>query len=157
MYKTLFLTVQIFHKVVIMILALSLLFELRTLNNHSKISIPEGIRKPKTPKEVKDFRNNIEVLDNFPYFLIRWSRRSKFLGSLELMKHGDAEVPWHLIAIAIFFTLIKLPGPYYPYWGRILIPQFANGVLLRALWLQSPFQWKRKFSLMKILENQTVL
>ncbi|KAI4295614.1 hypothetical protein L6164_035640 [Bauhinia variegata] len=46
----------------------------------------------------------------------------------------DAEVPWHLIAIAIFFTLIKLPGPYYPYWGRILIPHFANGVLWRTLW-----------------------
>lgn len=45
-----------------------------------------------------------------------------------------AEVPWHLIAIAIFFTLIKLPGPYYPYWGRILIPHFVNGVLLRTLW-----------------------
>ncbi|KAK7310396.1 hypothetical protein RJT34_07879 [Clitoria ternatea] len=46
----------------------------------------------------------------------------------------DAEVPWHLIAIAIFFTLIKLPGPYYPYWGRIFIPHVANGVLWRTLW-----------------------
>ncbi|KAF7840876.1 myb proto-oncogene protein [Senna tora] len=46
----------------------------------------------------------------------------------------DAEVPWHLIVIAILFTLIKLPGPYYPYWGRILIPHFTNGVLLRTLW-----------------------
>ncbi|GMI78804.1 hypothetical protein HRI_001549700 [Hibiscus trionum] len=47
----------------------------------------------------------------------------------------DAEIPWHLIAIAIFFTLIKLPGPYYPYWGRIFIPHIANGALLRTLWL----------------------
>ncbi|KAK9033735.1 hypothetical protein V6N11_049920 [Hibiscus sabdariffa] len=45
----------------------------------------------------------------------------------------DAEIPWHLIAIAIFFTLIKLPGPYYPYWGRIFIPHIANGALLRTL------------------------
>ncbi|KAJ8530111.1 hypothetical protein K7X08_036946 [Anisodus acutangulus] len=28
----------------------------------------------------------------------------------------NAEVPWHLIAIGVFFTLLKLPGPYYPYW-----------------------------------------
>lgn len=46
----------------------------------------------------------------------------------------DAEVPWHLIGIAILFTLIKLPGPYYPYWGRILIPHFTNGALLRTIW-----------------------
>ncbi|KAA0031273.1 uncharacterized protein E5676_scaffold13G00260 [Cucumis melo var. makuwa] len=39
----------------------------------------------------------------------------------------DLEVPWHLITIAIFFTLIKLPGPYFPYWGRIFIPHLANG------------------------------
>ncbi|KAJ9152931.1 hypothetical protein P3X46_026436 [Hevea brasiliensis] len=54
----------------------------------------------------------------------------------------DAEVPWHLIAIAIFFTLIKLPGPYYPYWGRIFIPQVANGVLWRTLW--SALLWYRR-------------
>ncbi|KAJ9704947.1 hypothetical protein PVL29_003142 [Vitis rotundifolia] len=54
----------------------------------------------------------------------------------------DAEVPWHLIAIAIFFTLLKLPGPYYPYWGRIFIPHFANGGLLRTLW--SVFLWYRR-------------
>ncbi|KAL8144129.1 hypothetical protein V2J09_017161 [Rumex salicifolius] len=46
----------------------------------------------------------------------------------------DAEAPWHLFAIATFFILLKLPGPYYPYWGRILIPHFANGGLLRTLW-----------------------
>ncbi|GMJ00556.1 DELAYED PALE-GREENING1, embryo defective 1273 [Hibiscus trionum] len=54
----------------------------------------------------------------------------------------DAEVPWHLIAIAIFFTLLKLPGPYYPYWGRIFIPHIANGALLRILWLM--FMWYRR-------------
>lgn len=54
----------------------------------------------------------------------------------------DAEVAWHLIAIAIFFTLLKLPGPYYPYWGRIFIPHFANGGLLRTLW--SVFLWYRR-------------
>ncbi|KAJ4716385.1 hypothetical protein OWV82_011410 [Melia azedarach] len=54
----------------------------------------------------------------------------------------DAEVPWHLIAIAMFFTLLKLPGPYYPYWGRIFIPHFANGALLRTLWFG--IVWYRK-------------
>ncbi|KAK9286710.1 hypothetical protein L1049_015113 [Liquidambar formosana] len=54
----------------------------------------------------------------------------------------DAEVPWHVIAIAIFFTLLKLPGPYYPYWGRIFIPHFANGGLFRTLWFA--FLWCRR-------------
>ncbi|WZZ60092.1 hypothetical protein YC2023_060199 [Brassica napus] len=51
----------------------------------------------------------------------------------------EAEVPWHLIAMMMFFTLIKLPGPYYPYCGRLFVPHFANGVLFRALW--SMFFW----------------
>ncbi|XP_008454906.2 uncharacterized protein LOC103495211 [Cucumis melo] len=54
----------------------------------------------------------------------------------------DLEVPWHLITIAIFFTLIKLPGPYFPYWGRIFIPHLANGGLVRTLW--SFFLWFRR-------------
>ncbi|VVB00594.1 unnamed protein product [Arabis nemorensis] len=54
----------------------------------------------------------------------------------------EAEVPWHLIAMTMFFTLIKLPGPYYPYWGRLLVPHFANGVLFRSLW--SMFFWYKK-------------
>lgn len=54
----------------------------------------------------------------------------------------DAEVPWHLIVIAIFFILLKLPGPYYPYWGRILIPHFANGGLVMSLW--DAFWWYRR-------------
>ncbi|CAA3025028.1 uncharacterized protein LOC111394552 [Olea europaea subsp. europaea] len=54
----------------------------------------------------------------------------------------NAEVPWHLVAIALFFTLLKLPGPYYPYWGRIFIPHFANGGLSRILWFA--FLWYRK-------------
>ncbi|CAI0447016.1 unnamed protein product [Linum tenue] len=54
----------------------------------------------------------------------------------------DAEVPWHLIAIAAFFALIKLPGPYYPFWGRIFIPHMANGVLWRTLWFG--FMWNRR-------------
>ncbi|XP_010255109.1 PREDICTED: uncharacterized protein LOC104595869 [Nelumbo nucifera] len=53
-----------------------------------------------------------------------------------------AEIPWHLVAMAVFFTLLKLPGPYYPYWGRILIPHFANGGLLRILWFT--ILWYRK-------------
>ncbi|WCJ33781.1 embryo defective 1273 [Euphorbia peplus] len=54
----------------------------------------------------------------------------------------DAEVPWHLISIAVFFTLIKLPGPYYPFWGRIFIPHLANGVLWRTAW--STILWSRR-------------
>ncbi|KAI7725141.1 hypothetical protein M8C21_021797 [Ambrosia artemisiifolia] len=53
----------------------------------------------------------------------------------------DAKVPWHLYANMLFFTLIKLPGPYYPYWGRIFIPHFANGGLFRTLWFL--FLWYR--------------
>ncbi|XP_060168291.1 uncharacterized protein LOC132599083 [Lycium barbarum] len=54
----------------------------------------------------------------------------------------NAEVPWHLIGIGIFFTLLKLPGPYYPYWGRIFIPHIANGALFRTLWFA--FLWYRR-------------
>ncbi|KAM5549123.1 hypothetical protein ABKV19_000512 [Rosa sericea] len=54
----------------------------------------------------------------------------------------DAEVPWHLFVMAIFFTLLKLPGPYYPFWGRIIIPHIANGGLLRTLWFA--FLWYRR-------------
>ncbi|KAG5076169.1 hypothetical protein JHK82_054864 [Glycine max] len=61
----------------------------------------------------------------------------------------DSEVPWHLIAIAIFFTLIKLPGPYYPYWVRIIIPHFANGVLLRTLLFA--ILWYRRPKALKML------
>ncbi|CAN4107646.1 unnamed protein product [Withania somnifera] len=54
----------------------------------------------------------------------------------------NAEVPWHLIAIGLFFTLLKLPGPYYPYWGRIFVPHLANGALFRTLWFA--FLWYRR-------------
>ncbi|CAN8302931.1 unnamed protein product [Cochlearia groenlandica] len=54
----------------------------------------------------------------------------------------DAEVPWHLIVMMMLFTLVKLPGPYYSYWGRLVIPHFANGVLFRSLW--SMFFWYKK-------------
>ncbi|CAI9104392.1 OLC1v1003054C2 [Oldenlandia corymbosa var. corymbosa] len=54
----------------------------------------------------------------------------------------NARVPWHLVAVAIFFTLLKLPGPYYPYWGRLFIPHLANGALFRALWFA--FLWYRR-------------
>ncbi|XP_010908382.1 uncharacterized protein [Elaeis guineensis] len=59
--------------------------------------------------------------------------------SSDLKKGG---FPWHLLLIAIFFTLLKLPGPYYPYWGRLLIPHFANGGLWRTVWLA--LMWYRR-------------
>lgn len=43
--------------------------------------------------------------------------------------------PWHLLAMASFFSLIKVSGPYYPYWGRIFLPHFANGGLWQTIWL----------------------
>ncbi|KAG6492718.1 uncharacterized protein LOC122000161 [Zingiber officinale] len=54
----------------------------------------------------------------------------------------EGETPWHLFLIASFFTLLKLPGPYYPYLGRLLIPHFANGGLCMSFWLI--FMWYRR-------------
>ncbi|XXG63111.1 hypothetical protein AAC387_Pa05g1370 [Persea americana] len=53
------------------------------------------------------------------------------------------EFPWHLLSIAIFFILLKLPGPSFPYWARIFVPHFANGGLWRMLgftilWYRKP-------------------
>ncbi|KAG9440745.1 hypothetical protein H6P81_020910 [Aristolochia fimbriata] len=52
------------------------------------------------------------------------------------------EFPWHLLLMALFFTLLKLPGPYYPYWARMFVPHFANGGLWRTLWFT--FLWYRR-------------
>lgn len=54
--------------------------------------------------------------------------------------------PWHLLLITMFFALLKLPGPYYPYWARLVIPHFANGGLWRSVWLILS-QYKRTRSL----------
>ncbi|KAF5197561.1 embryo defective [Thalictrum thalictroides] len=54
----------------------------------------------------------------------------------------ERDFPWHLVAVAVIFILLKLPGPYYPYWGRIFIPHFANGGLLRSLWFA--LMWYRR-------------
>lgn len=43
--------------------------------------------------------------------------------------------PWHLLAIALIFSFMKVLGPFYPYWGRILLPHFANGGLWQTIWL----------------------
>ncbi|CAL9175091.1 unnamed protein product [Musa hybrid cultivar] len=56
------------------------------------------------------------------------------------LKEGG--LPWHLLLIASFFALLKLPGPSYPYWGRLLIPHLANGGLWRTIWLI--FMWYRR-------------
>ncbi|KAG0497140.1 hypothetical protein HPP92_001608 [Vanilla planifolia] len=48
-------------------------------------------------------------------------------------KLQEEECPWHLLVAAISFILLKLPGPYYPYWGRLLIPHFANGGLWKTV------------------------
>lgn len=83
-------------------------------------------------------------LNNSFYNCFSWNRVAslKFFLFYYPPFFQDLEVPWHLITIAIFFTLIKLPGPYYPYWGRIFIPHMANGGLFRTLW--SLFLWFRR-------------
>ncbi|KAG8364290.1 hypothetical protein BUALT_Bualt19G0113100 [Buddleja alternifolia] len=68
--------------------------------------------------------------------------RNSALESSPYLKLQYAEVPWHLIGVLVFFALLKLPGPYYPYWGRIFIPHFANGAILRTLWFM--FLWYRR-------------
>ncbi|KAL3651793.1 hypothetical protein CASFOL_004795 [Castilleja foliolosa] len=81
----------------------------------------------------------------FPFMVgvaVAGTLRDAALESSSYLK--NAEVPWHLIAVAIFCAMLKFPGPYYPYWGRIFIPHFANGVLWRTLWFM--FQWYRKAS-----------
>eukprot|EP01018_Ginkgo_biloba_P013886 Gb_31998 [translate_table: standard] len=50
----------------------------------------------------------------------------------EKLKEGS--FPWHLVIIGAFFALVKFPGPYYPYWGRVFLPHFANGGLWITLW-----------------------
>ncbi|KAJ0987110.1 hypothetical protein J5N97_005466 [Dioscorea zingiberensis] len=57
------------------------------------------------------------------------------------LKEGGG-LPRHLLLVAIFFVLLKLPGPYYPYWGRLIIPHFANGALWSIAW--SSFMWLRQ-------------
>ncbi|KMZ62000.1 hypothetical protein ZOSMA_49G00680 [Zostera marina] len=52
--------------------------------------------------------------------------------------------PWHLLLMLTFFLLLKLPGPHYPYVGRIIVPHFANGGIWTTLWFA--FQWYRNSS-----------
>ncbi|KAK8943266.1 hypothetical protein KSP39_PZI009240 [Platanthera zijinensis] len=59
-----------------------------------------------------------------------------------LQKEG--EFPLHLLLVAIFFLMLKLPGPYYPYWGRLLLPHVGNGGLWRTAWLL--FVWYRRIA-----------
>ncbi|KAI4370776.1 hypothetical protein MLD38_019086 [Melastoma candidum] len=85
------------------------------------------------------------LLVPFPFLLgvaVAWVFKETLLELSPLLKEGRTEVPWHVIAIAIVFTLVKLPGPYYPYWGRMLLPHMANGALLSSLWFA--YQWLKK-------------
>ncbi|KAH9304755.1 hypothetical protein KI387_009159 [Taxus chinensis] len=51
----------------------------------------------------------------------------------QINKEGD--FPQHLLIIMSVFSLIKILGPFYPYWARIILPHLANGVLCRTIWL----------------------
>ncbi|KAJ8513986.1 hypothetical protein OPV22_004420 [Ensete ventricosum] len=57
----------------------------------------------------------------------RLGRRKNTAEEVLLSDLKEEGFPGHLLLIVNFFTLLKLPGPYYPYRGRILIPHFANG------------------------------
>ncbi|KZV41148.1 hypothetical protein F511_10282 [Dorcoceras hygrometricum] len=72
--------------------------------------------------------------------------RDAALKTSPYLKTHHAAVPWHLISMLTFFVLLKCPGPYYPYWGRIFIPHLANGVLLRTLWFVFLWYWRPKKS-----------
>lgn len=53
----------------------------------------------------------------------------------------EGEFPLHLLLVGFFFLMLKLPGPYYPYWGRLILPHVGNGGLWRTGWLL--FVWYR--------------
>ncbi|RVW61280.1 hypothetical protein CK203_020639 [Vitis vinifera] len=119
----------------------------------AKLNLDAIIEKARTlwdssPQPVKSFPwnrtlgNFIQLILDLTLAVIKYLCAPLLAVSSSVRCPTDAEVPWHLIAIAIFFTLLKLPGPYYPYWGRIFIPHFANGGLLRTLW--SVFLWYRR-------------
>ncbi|XP_073146873.1 uncharacterized protein [Henckelia pumila] len=82
--------------------------------------------------------------------------RDAALESSPYLKTHHAAVPWHLISMLIFFVLLKCPGPYYPYWGRIIIPHLANGVLLRTLWFMFMWYWRSQKSLESIPTDSTI-
>ncbi|KAJ3706055.1 hypothetical protein LUZ61_009760 [Rhynchospora tenuis] len=65
------------------------------------------------------------------------NRRFKFFPSLK-----EEGKPWHLVAVASFFLLLKLLGPYCPYFLRLSVPHFANGGLWCTVWFM--FMWYRE-------------
>lgn len=87
----------------------------------------------------EDFSSDLKVRLLFQWFICIWIWGSFTLCGSVLLTLGllfqEGETPWHLFLIASFFTLLKLPGPYYPYLGRLLIPHFANGGLCMSFWL----------------------
>lgn len=82
--------------------------------------------------------------------------RDAALESSPYLKTHHAAVPWHLISMLIFFALLKCPGPYYPYWGRITIPHLANGVLLRTLWFMFLWYWRPQKSSESMPPDSTI-
>jgi len=65
--------------------------------------------------------------------------------ALELLPGIDKkDVPWHLVAVGLFFILLKYIGPYLPVWGRITVPHFANGGLWQTIKLVN--DWRKAHS-----------
>lgn len=82
--------------------------------------------------------------------------RDAALESSPYLKTHHAAVPWHLISMLIFLVLLKCPGPYYPYWGRIIIPHLANGVLLRTSWFMYLWYWRPRKSSESMPTDSTI-
>eukprot|EP00850_Spirogloea_muscicola_P016405 SM000133S26771 [mRNA] locus=s133:21877:22458:+ [translate_table: standard] len=41
-------------------------------------------------------------------------------------------LPWHLLAVGLILSLLKLPGARYPGWARACLPLLADGGLARV-------------------------
>ncbi|GLJ27308.1 hypothetical protein SUGI_0535990 [Cryptomeria japonica] len=65
--------------------------------------------------------------------------------SIELklpQNYKEGDLPRNVLIIISFFSLIKIIGPFYPYWARIILPHFANGGLCRTIWLAKDYLTK---------------
>ncbi|KAF5176991.1 hypothetical protein FRX31_033422, partial [Thalictrum thalictroides] len=69
-----------------------------------------------------------EALENFLEFILDLVYAVMKDTTLELYPQlKEVGLPWHLVAVAAVFILLKLPGPY---WARIFFSHFANGALI---------------------------
>eukprot|EP00252_Welwitschia_mirabilis_P004450 TRINITY_DN14795_c0_g1_i1.p1 TRINITY_DN14795_c0_g1~~TRINITY_DN14795_c0_g1_i1.p1 ORF type:complete len:239 (-),score=28.08 TRINITY_DN14795_c0_g1_i1:150-866(-) len=56
--------------------------------------------------------------------------------ALELFENlKDKNSPWYFLTVALASMLIKFLAPFYPYWGRLILPHIANGALWQTIWI----------------------